>query len=668
MDENNSYLIPAKVLGRNWVECTDTVRNRIYYANLETKETRWDFPDALLSDHELVNHSEHWIEAMDIRRHKKYYYNRVSKEAVWEQPECLVVLPSHVMVGTTVTSTAPAVKGSKKAKMLSVLNDMKTESEIEKAAMISNEAKNSSAKVKNIVSVDNDEQSYVEQLLHAVAISTEELYAMSSPDRSLVNYGKLNFATSKSGIFKRKISVEKMLEWSNKGIMNPLHNMQGEMMTEAIQFSKNIRGFMGDRASTKNLMEHADKIIKVLLLSSQELRDELFCQLCKQLNKNPSRTSSIRGWQLFLICLTSAAPNNELMISLIDFFKQFIEGKDREISCFAKETLHKCYISTQMHGSRVERPNSVEVASIMSANPMQIRIWFLDGVYITVKCDSWMVVSELELIIAQELGIMAPKYFGLYEALATGEERLLNYDDRVLDLVAQWKRFQSDDVVGIEFIKFVYKVRYFVPIEDETDTSSIEMMYIQGVHDVLNMVDLCKNEDAFDLAALQLHDKLGSHDDKRTLRYLHREVEKYIPSRVFDMVERDVIISTVSSRYAELDGYTSLEARLEYLQIIREFPSYGSSYFLVTCSGLLSKGSKEVVVSITPKGLFIIDNYSKEFIKKYLFEDILTWGHSPTQFILATGTVTNKKTVSFKCTSGKEMNDMMSVYVACLRD
>jgi hypothetical protein len=192
------------------------------------------------------------------------------------------------------------------------------------------------------------------------------------------------------------------------------------------------------------------------------------------------------------------------------------------------------------------------------------------------------------------------------------------------------------------------------------------MMYIQGVHDVLNMVDLCKNEDAFDLAALQLHEKLGVHDEKRTLNLLNREVERYVPSRVFDMVDREVIISTVSSRYAELDGYSSLEAKLEYLQIIREFPSYGSSYFLVTCSGLLCKGSKEVVVSITPKGLFIIDNYSKEFIKKYYFEDILTWGHSPSQFILATGTVTNKKTVSFKCTSGKEMNDMMSVYVACL--
>ena len=40
--------------------------------------------------------------------------------------------------------------------------------------------------------------------------------------------------------------------------------------------------------------------------------------------------------------------------------------------------------------------------------------------------------------------------------------RLLHYDDRVLDLVSQWKRFQGEDDTGGEFIKFVYKVGIFV--------------------------------------------------------------------------------------------------------------------------------------------------------------------------------------------------------------
>ena len=296
-----------------------------------------------------------------------------------------MVLPSHAlavasgMVSTGLSTSAPVAPKRNKKAMLSALNDIKSEVEKEEAENQRQfKQKNSPSRAEqSIVSTNGDEQRYVDQILYAVAISTEELYEKSSEERSLYNYGRLNFATAKSGIFKRKLSVEKMLQWSKKGLQSPLHSFTGEMFTEAIQFSKNIRGFMGDRSSTKSLVEHADKIIKVLLLSSQELRDELFCQLCRQLNKNPSKVSAIKGWQLFLICLTSAAPNTELMISLIEFLKTFIRGSDKDIASFAEDTLHKCYISTQLHGSRCERPNAVEVASIMNVSSYNLLIIIL---------------------------------------------------------------------------------------------------------------------------------------------------------------------------------------------------------------------------------------------------------------------------------------------------
>jgi RNA polymerase subunit RPABC4/transcription elongation factor Spt4 len=43
--------------------------------------------------------------------------------------------------------------------------------------------------------------------------------------------------------------------------------------------------------------------------------------------------------------------------------------------------------------------------------------------YINIKCDSWVIISELEMMIAKELGIKTPKIFGLYEVLSTGEDR-----------------------------------------------------------------------------------------------------------------------------------------------------------------------------------------------------------------------------------------------------
>lgn len=45
-------------------------------------------------------------------------------------------------------------------------------------------------------------------------------------------------------------------------------------------------------------------------------RDELYCQLCKQLTNNPSRNSTVRGWVLMALFAGSFCPS-ERVISLV---------------------------------------------------------------------------------------------------------------------------------------------------------------------------------------------------------------------------------------------------------------------------------------------------------------------------------------------------------------
>ena len=79
----------AKPIGGDWIECFDDRRNKIYYANILTKESTWCFPHELLTNKEIINSKENWIEAYDIETKMKYYYNKITRETTWIQPQCL---------------------------------------------------------------------------------------------------------------------------------------------------------------------------------------------------------------------------------------------------------------------------------------------------------------------------------------------------------------------------------------------------------------------------------------------------------------------------------------------------------------------------------------------------------------------------------------------------
>ena len=112
-----------------------------------------------------------------------------------------------------------------------------------------------------------------------------------------------------------------MLEWTDQPIHTSLLRLEKpEMKRLATRFFKNILGYMGDRHySYPVILAHE---LVTAGIEHVELRDELYCQIMKQLINNPSESSKRRGWNLMALALSSFPPSDDLENFLEVFLRE----------------------------------------------------------------------------------------------------------------------------------------------------------------------------------------------------------------------------------------------------------------------------------------------------------------------------------------------------------
>jgi hypothetical protein len=97
-------------------------------------------------------------------------------------------------------------------------------------------------------------------------------------------------------------------------------------------------------------------------------------------------------------------------------------------------------------GPRRELPTKIELEALKRGGTVCVRVFFLDGKYCTLRADSWTTARELEDEISKLLTIHNNKPFSLFEVSTGEEERVLDPDERILDLVSFWQRSEIEDI------------------------------------------------------------------------------------------------------------------------------------------------------------------------------------------------------------------------------
>uniref|UniRef100_A0A8B9R2R1 Myosin VIIBb n=1 Tax=Astyanax mexicanus TaxID=7994 RepID=A0A8B9R2R1_ASTMX len=210
-------------------------------------------------------------------------------------------------------------------------------------------------------------------------------------------------------------------------------------------------------------------------------RDEIYCQICKQLTKNPNPKSCSRGWVLLSICL-GIFPPTELFTK---YLENFIRRGRSEYSANCAERLQR----TLRNGERNEPPCWIELRAVEKNEHMVVVVTLMDGQTLSLPVDSACTSAELCQSIAQKTNLKDTFGFSLYIALYEKIWSLGCGGEHILDAISQCE--QEERRQGREEQhspwRLYFRKELFTPWHDcTTDPFSTELIYRQLIHGLKN--------------------------------------------------------------------------------------------------------------------------------------------------------------------------------------
>jgi MyTH4 domain len=245
------------------------------------------------------------------------------------------------------------------------------------------------------------------------------MFFNGSNSREKGNFNKFSsFASLNFNLTRNKL--RDLLTWEPKMYLKqPLLNLHPSLITHALNANKIIVDYTDsdtiDTGKTSvseisNLdIERVSNLVSLgCEVSSQEVRDEIYCQLIKQTTGNMNRTSYLRGYQLILSCLAAFSPSQELTPFLSSHLHVGCLGGaviSRQIVRLAESCLRALKM-VKILGSRSWGLTRSEIVTIISeTSGISMKVWFSKSQGIDIIVDSWTTIKELTIAACDKLGI-----------------------------------------------------------------------------------------------------------------------------------------------------------------------------------------------------------------------------------------------------------------------
>ncbi|OXB58837.1 hypothetical protein ASZ78_007554 [Callipepla squamata] len=381
------------------------------------------------------------------------------------------------------------------------------------------------------------------------------------------------------------------------------------------QLKSGEEGFHEDSSISERPMSNLEKVHFIIgnAILRPAIRDEIYCQICKQLTENSNRSSYARGWILLSLCLGCFPPSD----TFVKYLLNFIHSGPSGYAPYCAERLRRTYVN----GARTEPPSWLELQATKQKKPIMFNVTLMNGQSITVPADSASIAKEICQFIADKTKLKDIFGFSLYIAVFDKVWSLGGGRDHVLDAISQCEQLVKERGTHERHApwRLYFRKEIFTPWHNsQEDPISTDLIYHQVIRGIRFGEYRCeKEEDLVEIGAKYCYIQFG---DSIHNELVQKVLHDCIPVKQLKSKPLEKWVSLITYAHAKAP-YTqdrlSRQAVKEQLVDFARFqwPLLFSRFFEVTRFSGPSLPKNHFILAVNWKGICFLDESEKRLLE-----------------------------------------------------
>ncbi|XP_025836405.1 unconventional myosin-XV [Agrilus planipennis] len=422
-----------------------------------------------------------------------------------------------------------------------------------------------------------------------------------------------------------------LIKWQNTPLDGPLLRLDDPELTPlACECFECILRYCGDLPFTSDMTEV--KCVYTVLMHCHkhiQLRDEVYCQLMKQTtsNKSDNPDSCQRAWRLLSVVAAYFACSETLKPYLMEHLSS--AASDRRRICHGTAAVCLSNLrKTQRCGGRKNVPSVEEVTAVSAGRSARRQIYRLPGGaerVVNTRCST--VVADVIAELCNVIGITnieEQQEFSLY-CIVQGDAFTmpLAADEYILDVTTELQK------AGQPFYLIFCRSVWYYPLKHDTSPLYTEVLFNQVAPDYLEGLLLklgAPNLSPSAVRDIALVAALLHRSADLTHSPSLKEVKFLLPKPVLAIREPrpPQWLALVQTSWGQAAGLSLPRAKHRVLQVLSNWPLFGSSFFAVKRVIGDIDHWQEYILALNKNGVHFLDMATHETVHHWPFAEVIS--------------------------------------------